>query len=145
MSHQPLTPSGFRIRFVVVAAIVGIVLGGFVGVRWVTRNDPPPIQQIFVHEYLLARGEQMLGIRPLGGVLQPSQHVASWMQQFSVTSQMSYWHERFAGRIALIECFVLSGAITFALLALRLTRRRIDPYHRSDARRIRRDVNRPWD
>jgi hypothetical protein len=144
MNHQSLTPFGIRARFVVVAMILGVALGGFVGVRWVTRDDPPPVQQIFVHEYLLARVEQMFGFGSLGGMRQPFVPGGGWMQQFPMRSQMRYWRARFAGRITVIECVGLSGAVVFALLALRLTRRRFDD-DLANARRIRRGIQRPWD
>lgn len=145
MSARPMTRFGIRIRIVVLAAMVGSVLGGYLGVRWESRNDSPQTQSIFVHDYLPERIEQALGIAQLPGVFQPSIQANGWMQQFPVTTQMPYWQERFAGRMGPVETFAISGAVFLAVIALWLTRRRRIDLDGDDVHWIHRRVPRPWD
>lgn len=145
MSQHPTTPFGIRIRLIVLSVMVGFALGGYCGIRYVTRNDSAAVQRIFEFTYLPARLEHKVGIRPLGGVLQPTLRANSWVQQFPVMAQWSYWRARFAGRIRAITHFALAGAVLFGLLALRLTRRRMDPSEIADGRHLRRNVRRPWE
>lgn len=145
MSARPMTRFGIRIRIVVLAAMVGSVLGGYLGVRWELRNDSVQVQRIFLHDYVPERIEQALGFAQLPGVFQPSIQADGWMQQFPVTTQMPYWQERFAGCMGPVETFAISGAILSAVVALWLTQRRRIDLDSDDIHRIRRHVRRPWD
>lgn len=145
MIHRPLTSWGIRIRLIFVAVFLGFALGGYLGARWVSRNDSAPMQAIFMHDYLPQRMEQALGIEPLHGLFQPANHAAGWMQQFPVATQMGYWRTQYAGRIPVITGFALSAAILFALLTLRMTRRRLYSSEPADGQHLRRRVPRPWD
>ena len=145
MSVRPLTRLGIRIRVVVFTAMVGFVLGGYMGVRWELRNDSVQIQRIFLRDYVPERIEQALGIAKLPGFVRPSIQADGWMQQFPVTAQMPYWQERFAGRMGPVEYFAISGAVLLAVIALWLTRRHRIDLDGDDVHWIHRRVPRPWD
>jgi hypothetical protein len=145
MSVRPLTGFGIRIRVVVFTAMVGFVLGGYLGVRWELRNGSVQIQRIFLRDYVPERIEQALGIAQLPGFFQPSIQASGWLQQFPVSTQMSYWRERFAGCMDPVEAFAISGASFFAVIALWLTRRHRIDLDGDDVHLIHRRVPRPWD